>query len=90
MLLRLPFRWSDSKKRFESTKDSAADYLNFIVGLWFMWSWLDIQWPAKAAKFIMPDKPAIMDKVDMYYAPELETGRDIANLYAAVLTEMEF
>ena len=29
-LFKLPFRWSDSKKKFESNKDSSGDYLNFI------------------------------------------------------------
>lgn len=31
LIFRIPYRWSDSKKKFESTADSSADYLNWIV-----------------------------------------------------------
>lgn len=31
LMFKLPYRWSDSKKWFESTKGSSADYLNFTV-----------------------------------------------------------
>lgn len=30
LLLRFPYRWSDSKNKFEESEDSSADYLNYL------------------------------------------------------------
>jgi hypothetical protein len=66
-IFKIPFRWSDSKKRFESNADSSADYLNWIQGL----LWLQARAP-KLARFVA-DRTSfthLVERVSHYYRDE--------------------
>jgi hypothetical protein len=68
LIFKIPFRWSDSKKRLERSSGSSSDYLNFINGLAFArinkWTW-----PCWLATKIISKEKA-MSKVSDYYKPE--------------------
>lgn len=63
LAFRLPFRWSDSKRAFESNKDASADYLN-----WFM---LIVYYKIKP-RFVT--KEELKAAVQAYYKPETDLG----------------
>lgn len=66
-IFRIPFRWSDSKKRFESNADSSADYLNWLQGL--MWlHYKDLYLPKYVVYWTNGDK--IVERIRHYYQDE--------------------
>jgi hypothetical protein len=69
LIFKIPFRWSDSKKRFESSSGSSGDYLNFINALAFARAKNNVTWPMwLAMRFISKDTAKA--KVADYYKPE--------------------
>lgn len=60
LLFKFPYRWSDSKKWFESTDGSSGDYLNFIH--------LGVHAPKWVRRLV--SKSMLKQKVSDYYAPE--------------------
>jgi hypothetical protein len=60
LIFALPYRWSDSKKWFEKSSGSSADYLNYFVSIVFlrrMGIWID-------------PRPETEEKIRSYYASE--------------------
>jgi hypothetical protein len=68
LLFKVPVRWSDSKKWFEPSSGSSADYLNFINGLAFAkqrnWTWVC----SLCVKLVSAD--TALAAVQSYYKPE--------------------
>jgi hypothetical protein len=60
LLLRFPYRWSDSKNRFEENEESAADYLNWIHCAVYL---------SPCERKLIP-KDLLKAKVRKYYQPE--------------------
>ena len=60
LLFALPYRWSDSKKWFERTSGSSADYLNYFVSIVFL----------RRRGITVKMRPETLDKVRSYYANE--------------------
>ena len=60
LLFRVPFRWSDSKKAFESSQDASGDYLNWWMGAMQASSW---------ARNLVPPS-VLISKVEHYYRNE--------------------
>lgn len=79
IILKLPFRWSDSKKSFESSKNSSGDYLNFINGLAFAKAKNNTTFPLKLAKKLIK-KDTLKQKVQDYYKIE-PNSQWIINIY---------
>lgn len=67
LLFKIPFRWSDSKKKFEKNTDS-SDYLNFVNGLAFA-HLKHPTWASKVAK-LLTNKDKVLQKIKDYYSPE--------------------
>jgi len=80
LIFKIPFRWSDSKKRFELSKDSSADYLNYIVTCVYL---------KKRGKrpIITVSKKVLLDKVKEYLAKEPNSWW-MVNLYEQALEEL--
>jgi hypothetical protein len=60
LLFRFPYRWSDSKKQFESNETSSADYLNYIVAALHAPRW----------SRCLTSRALLKQKVRDYYKPE--------------------
>lgn len=78
LVFKFPFRWSDSKKQFERSEGSSADYLNFIHALFYSSKWV--------RKFVNPEK--LLKKVIDYYKDE-PNSKWIMDLYYELLFEQE-
>lgn len=64
-LLKLPFRWSDRKKWFESSKDSSTDWVQ-----WFHVALIYVRISKKKSPGKWLAKEQVMTKIYNYYAPE--------------------
>ena len=74
LIFKIPFRWSDSKKKFESTSEASGDYLN-----WFHASLYASPW----ARRLVP--PSVMiQKLEHYYRNE-PNSKELINLYKRVI-----
>lgn len=73
MIFKLPYRWSDSKKWFEKSSGSSADYLNFIHTAALAYPWV---------RYLV-SKKVLKTKVREYFKPEpaSELMTEIINLY---------
>jgi hypothetical protein len=60
LIFALPYRWSDSKKWFEKTVGSSADYLNYFVSIVFL----------RRMGIVVEPRPETMDKIKSYYEKE--------------------
>ena len=60
MVFKIPFRWSDSKKAFESNADATGDYLNYFHCLPFAYGWVRR----------LVGKSTLSDKIIRYYSNE--------------------
>jgi hypothetical protein len=69
LIFKLPIRWSDSKRWFERSEGSSADYLNFLNGIAFAKAKKKLTWPMKLA-LKLTGKAKIMSKVEDYYFVE--------------------
>lgn len=81
LILKFPYRWSDSKKRFEKTKGSSVDYLNMVL----IWHFLKAtgRWASLGAT-----KEKCKQMVFMYYknGPDWEPNVDwFINYYLKTL-----
>lgn len=74
LMFSIPFRWSDSKKRFESTNDSSGDYLN-----WFHASLYASPWIRK-----LVSKETLWAKITHYYRNEPD-NTELLDSYRKVL-----
>ena len=79
VLFKIPFRWSDSKKKFESNDDSSGDYLNFINTLAFAKAKGNISLPMKLAMKLI-SKEKCLEKVKHYYRNE-PNSQGLVELY---------
>lgn len=75
-IFKFPYRWNDERRSFERTKNSSADYINFIHVAVYAPKWL--------RKLISPK--TLMDKVMDYYEPEPQSAM-IKNLYFNVVNK---
>lgn len=66
-IFKVPFRWSDSKKAFESSAESSADYLNWFMAL--IWLYQQSRW---LSRLVMRTVSAerLIERVRHYYRPE--------------------
>lgn len=69
LIFKIPFRWSDSKKAFETTADSSGDYLNFINAIAYAHAKGNITWPMRLAMRLVSKETALA-KVKHYYRNE--------------------
>lgn len=69
----VPFRWSDSKKRFESTKDATGDYLNYFHASVYAYPW---------ARWVRGK--TILAKITAYYSNE-SNAQELLRLYAEAI-----
>lgn len=69
VVFKIPFRWNDEKKSFESSKDSSCDYLNFVMVLIQAVETNSMTWPIKRAIKIT-DKDMVLAKIKHYYRSE--------------------
>jgi len=77
LLFKLPWRWSDSAKRFESTQNSTGDYLNWLHAAIHADPW--------ARKLVNPTK--LVTKIESYYATEIGTG-ELLDLYRRLIKKV--
>lgn len=83
LLFKVPFRWSDSKKRLESSKEASGDYLNFINALAFAKAKGKITLPMKLAMKLI-SKQKCLDMVVHYYRNE-QNSQGLIDLYKKAL-----
>ncbi len=76
LLFKLPWRWSDSRNKFEITADSSADYLNYIVAA--------IQAPRWSR--CLTSAALLKQKVRDYYKPE-PNSQWVIDAYDAVISK---
>lgn len=69
LLFKFPYRWSDSKKTFESSANSSADYLNFVNALIFAKAKNSFTLTLKLTVLITSGQ-IVIDKIRSYYASE--------------------
>lgn len=80
LIFKVPWRWSDSKKRFERTETSSADFLNYFVSIYHL---------SKRGIKVECDTELILRKVESYYAGEPES-KWIVDLYRLRLLELAY
>lgn len=87
LLFKLPYRWSDSKKTFEKTSGSSADYLNYInyIALAKVKD-KKLNLVLKLA-LKLTGKANILEKIQSYYKPE-PNSQWILDLYKKVIEEL--
>jgi hypothetical protein len=61
----IPFRWSDSEKRFESARGSSADYLNWFMVIIFAVRTNTVTWPVRLAMKVIGAQK-MLDRVESY------------------------
>lgn len=86
LLMKLPVRWSDSKKALEWVGNSSADYLNFINFLVHAESKKNSSWPCWLAKKLI-SKKKMVERVKSYYEPEPNCDQ-ILDLYARAIEKL--
>jgi len=75
-IFKLPYRWNDEKKWFESTEGSSADYLNFIHAALYASSWV--------RRLVSKEK--LIERVQHYYRVEPNSAW-VVDLYKRVIQE---
>lgn len=76
LIFRIPFRWSDSKRKFEKSNDSSADYLNWIVTCAYL--------KLKGRDPIMNvDQSVVEEKIRNYHANQNNVAEMLALYMAA-------
>lgn len=83
LLFKVPFRWSDSKKKFESSEGSSGDYLNFINAIAFAKAKGNITLPMKLTMKLI-SKEKCLEMVKHYYRNEQES-QFLIDLYSKAL-----
>lgn len=86
LLLKLPIRWSDSKRWFESTSGSSCDYLNLVNNLAFARAMESWTWPCWLATKLISQELALSKAKD-YYEPEPNNGM-ILEQYAEAIPKI--
>lgn len=74
LIFKIPFRWSDSKRKFETSEDASGDYLNFFHASLYASKW--------ARWFV--SKATLVAKIEHYYRNEPNSA-DLVNLYKQVI-----
>lgn len=77
LVFTFPFRWSDSKKAFESSANATGDYLNYFHCLPFTYSWV--------RRTI--DAQRLMEKIRTYYLFEADSDA-LLRLYAQAIAKV--
>lgn len=76
LIFKLPWRWNDQQKKFESSVGSSADYLNWFHCALYCKSWV---------RYLVP-KSTLLDKINSYYAIE-PNAKWLLDLYKKVIDE---
>lgn len=69
LLLKLPYRWSESKKTFEKMEESSADYLNLFNSLFLAKIRGGLTLPQKLTLKLL-SKEHVLNKIKSYYKVE--------------------
>lgn len=69
LISKLPFRWSDDKRRFTQSSDSSCDYLNLLMYIIYAKMVSGETWPVKLARYLV-GYSIFAEKISKYYAPE--------------------
>ena len=85
-IFKIPFRWNDEKKWFESSKDSSCDYLNFVMALIQSNESNSITWPIRSA-IKRTSKDLVLNKIKQYYLKE-PNSENLVSLYSLAIDKI--